>query len=98
MSALKEILEKIKDNKTFLENEFGVKDIAVFGSYAKGNFTDESDLDIFVELSSIGLTFDNFMELKFFLENLFGLKIDLSIKDSIRSELRDQVYREAIHV
>ncbi|MBO1222809.1 MAG: nucleotidyltransferase domain-containing protein [Candidatus Scalindua sediminis] len=72
--------------------------IAVFGSYAKNKQKKRSDIDIFVELKEKYKTFDNFMELKFFLEKIVGRKIDLLIKESIREELKSRIFKEAVYV
>lgn len=92
-----EILKLIKLNKSLLLKRFGVKDIAVFGSYISGNQRTDSDLDIIVDIEKNCKTFDNFMELKFFLEDLTKIRIDLAIKDSIRAEFRDKILRSAVY-
>lgn len=96
--TLKEILSLLKSNKKMLAETYGISDIAVFGSYVKETQKQRSDLDIMVELGPEHRTYDNFMELKFFLERITRRKIDLVIKESIRKELKPAIFKEAVHV
>ena len=61
------ILRKIEENIDIIKS-YGVKRIGVFGSYIKGSQKSDSDIDVLVEFEKGRKTFDNYMELKFFLE------------------------------
>lgn len=95
--GIKDILHIIKVSKKTLFEKYGVTDIAVFGSYARNEPKGKSDIDIFVELKPQFRTFDNFMDLKFYLQKITSKKIDLVIKNSIRKELKPVIFKEAIH-
>lgn len=95
---VKEIIKILRQNYKVISNTYGVMTIAVFGSYAKNKQKKRSDIDIFVDLKEKYKTFDNFMELKFFLEKIVGRKIDLLIKESIREELKPRIFKEAVYV
>ncbi|MBI5664300.1 MAG: nucleotidyltransferase family protein [Nitrospirae bacterium] len=95
--SLKDILNILKDSKKTLSEKYGVTDIAVFGSYIRNEHKGKSDIDIFVELKREFKTFDNFMDLKFYLQKITSKKIDLVIKESIRKELKPSILKEAIH-
>jgi len=96
---LKDILEILSNRKLFLSDKFGVTGLAVFGSYARKQQTKHSDVDIYVELKKEFKTFDNFMDLKFFLEELLKVrKVDLVTKESIRKEFQPTIFEEAVHV
>ena len=74
----------------------GVKRLAVFGSVARGTTNDKSDLDILVRFEDNKKTFDNFMELKFFLQEIFPeVHIDLVLEDSLKETIRKRVLSEA---
>lgn len=66
--SLTEILAILRQQKHVLYTQFGVLDLAVFGSYANSQQSSMSDVDLFVDLKPEYKTFDNYMELKFFLE------------------------------
>jgi predicted nucleotidyltransferase len=95
--SLKDILNILKDSKKTLSEKYGVTDIAVFGSYVRNEHKGKSDIDIFVELKPEFRTFDNFMDLKFYLQKITSKKIDLVIKESIRKEIKPYVFKEAVH-
>ncbi len=77
--------------------KFGVASLALFGSVARGNSTKESDLDFLVEFEG-ATTFDGYMDLKFFLEDLFNKPVDLVTKRSLKQEIRQKILQEAINV
>lgn len=76
---------------------FNIKSLALFGSIARNEATPNSDLDFLVEFEGPA-TFDNYMDLKFFLEDLFERSVDLVTKRSLKSQIRQAVLEEAIHV
>ena len=95
--GLTEVVTILRDNKSLLSAKFGVLDIAVFGSYAKEAQKMTSDVDLLVDMKPEYKTFDNYMELKFFLEEKLQKKIDLAIKESIREELKADIFSEAVY-
>jgi hypothetical protein len=93
-----ELLAILKSCREGLAERFGVIDLAVFGSYAREQQKKRSDIDILVELDKAHKTFDNYMELKFYLARAIGGKVDLVLKDSVRDELKPRIFSEAVHV
>ena len=69
------IIEILRKHKATIEQKYDVKRIGIFGSYAKKKQSKFSDIDILVEFKKS--TFDNFMNLIFYLEDLYGKEIDL---------------------
>ncbi len=94
-SKQEEIFRVINDNIETIRG-FGVKKLGLFGSYARGDESPDSDMDFVVEFEKI--TFDAFMGLVFYLEELFGCDVDLIISRSIRPELRNIILSEVIYV
>ena len=76
------ILQKLTAKKLELF-EFGVEQIGLFGSYLTNNATSDSDIDLLVEITPSHKTFRNFLALNYFLEDLFGCKVDLVTKQSL---------------
>ena len=95
---LQEIKQTLKERIPELKEKFGVKNLYIFGSYVRGEQTPESDIDILVEFEKGKKTFKNYIGLKFYLEELFGLKVDLVIKEAVRDELKKYIYSEAVNV
>lgn len=92
----KDILAILRKQKSALD-EFGVRSIALFGSYARGEAHRDSDIDVLVEFNRpVGLF--EFARLKLYLEKLFGREVDLVTPEALRKEMRDDILREAFHV
>ncbi len=89
-----EILKTIKANEAKIKS-FGVRTLSLFGSSARAEDTSESDLDFIVEFEK--KSFDSYMDLKLFLEELFDRPVDLVLADGIKPRLRATILREAIH-
>ena len=92
MWTAEEILRLIQQNRERIKR-YGVKRIGLFGSYLRGEQKEGSDIDILVEFEKGKKTFDNYMELKFFLEELFKRKVDLVIAESVKPELRKYIMK-----
>jgi hypothetical protein len=91
------VLKILSENRQALRDR-SVKSLAIFGSVARDEATDASDVDLLVEFDAghpKGLF--EFIGVMNFLEDLLGCKVDLVMTDGIRKELREQVLREAIH-
>lgn len=77
--------------------QFQIKTLALFGSTARNEATEESDLDFLVEFKGKA-TFDGYMNLKFYLEYLFNKPVDLVICKSLKPQIKNSVLAEAIYV
>lgn len=86
----KKIIKELEENKKHIR-KYGVKKIGLFGSFLKKKQRRESDIDIIVSFDNVN--FDNYIELKFLLEKLFGREIDLVIGKDLRPEL-DYIKKE----
>jgi len=89
-----EILKKLEENAETIRR-FGVRRLGIFGSHARGDQTPSSDIDFLVEFDEA--TFDNYFDLKFFLEDLFGCPVDLVIEDVIKPRIRPHILQEAVY-
>lgn len=93
-----EITRRLKKHLPEIMSKFKVKEIGIFGSQIKGKAKKRSDIDILVEFEQGGETFDNYMDLKFLLEDIFHVKVDLVIKNSLREEIKDDILSEVVYV
>ena len=78
-------------------SSFDVQSLALFGSLARDEAGSDSDADIIVEFNGPA-TFDRYMDLKIFLEELLGCRIDLVTRKAIKPRMRPYVEEEAIYV
>ncbi len=91
-------LQKIRTKKEEIEEQFGVERIGVFGSAVRDDFSGESDVDVVVEFEPGQVTFDNYMNLKYFLEKLLERDVDLVTADTIKERIRADVLEEVEYV
>jgi len=89
-----EILKKLEAHRRAIK-AYGVRSLGLFGSYARGEQKRGSDLDFVVEFER--KSFDAYMDLKAYLENLFERRVELVISDSIKPRLRETILQEAVH-
>ncbi len=92
------IISKLKKHLPEIKSRFRVKELGIFGSYIKGKAKKKSDIDILVEFEHGFKTFDNYMELKFYLEDLFNCKVDLVLKSALKEELKPYILSEVVYV
>ena len=89
-----EILSTVAKHRDEIDR-LGVKRLGLFGSAARGEATDTSDLDFVVEFET--KTFDAYMDLKFLLEDVFDCQVDLVIAETIKPRLRDRILKETVY-
>lgn len=92
----KYIIKFLRDNEKYLENEFGVKKIALFGSYSRNESQKKSDIDILIEVDK--KDFKNRFFLKEYLRQNLNKEIDVFYFDSLRSFIRKNIEQDLIYV
>jgi uncharacterized protein len=97
MSTKDEILTSLRKNGEKLRS-LGVRRIGLFGSFARNEAGPESDIDLLVEFVPNEKTFDNFMALSFFLEELFGRRVELVTIESLSPYMGPHIMKEVEYV
>ncbi|MFA5819285.1 MAG: nucleotidyltransferase family protein [Bacteroidales bacterium] len=96
MNTENAILERLRELKPILKKDYSVKEIGLFGSFSDNTFSENSDIDILIELERpIGW---RFFTLEIFLEKTFGRKIDLVTKNALKEQIKDQILKQVIYV
>ena len=96
MKKIEEIKNILIKNKSNLKEKFGVEEIGIFGSYARGEQDENSDIDMFVKYNKpLGL---DFIDLIDFLEKLLEIKVDLFSDYILKSKLGKTIIQEVIYV
>ncbi len=96
MLSQKEIEQIIRKIKRILREEFMVDQIGYFGSFARGDFGEDSDVDIIVECKrGVGW---KFFELKDYLESVLGKKVDLVTENSLRKNWRESILSQVKYI
>jgi len=92
-----QILNKLVELKPVLKDRYGIEEFAVFGSYARGEENENSDIDITI-LKIKKVDYFNRVYAKYFLEEQLNKRVDLGYFVSIRNFLKKRIQKEMIYV
>jgi uncharacterized protein len=92
-----DMLATLCRHKPEMQRRFSLRSLALFGSRAREESHDGSDIDILVEFDDVA-TSERYFGLQFFLEDLLGAPVDLVTRQALRPQLRPFIERDAIHV
>lgn len=92
-----DILKKLKEIKPQLETDYGISELGLFGSYSRGDYTSESDIDILVEYSKV-ISLFKVVEIIECLQAVFNKKVDLVSKKNLKELLKPRILSEVIYV
>ena len=93
-----EILQILQNHLPYMKENFGLRSIALFGSYAKENANANSDIDLLVDIAKEKKTFRNFMALCYYLEELLGKKVELVTKQSLSPYIGPHILKTVAYV
>ena len=92
-----EVLQTLHQHYHKLVENYGITSLALFGSVAREEATDTSDVDVLVDFGAPP-TFDQYMGLKIFLEDLFQRRVDVVTRRALKERVRPFVEKEAVRV
>lgn len=91
-----DIIQSLSELKPFLQKEFAVKKIGLFGSFALNEETKDSDIDLLVEFDQpIGW---KFLTLEIFLQKRLGRKIDLTTESALHAALKENILDQVVYI
>ena len=97
MKSLEEIKQILQQNKPFLRENYRITEVGIFGSYARGGQTENSDIDLLVDYQKAP-TLIMLVELKEYLSGLVNMKVDVVTKKGLKSRIRERVLSEVVYV
>jgi hypothetical protein len=97
MKNMQEIQRNLSSLKDAIHNAFGVSSIEVFGSFVRGEQREDSDIDVLVDFDR-DVSLLDVSALQVFLTEQLGAQIDVVLKRSVRKELKDRIFAEAVPV
>ena len=97
LNSKQDLLIALTNNREIIKS-YGVNSLGFFGSFSKGSFNEASDVDLLVNFSPEKKSFDNFMDLSFFLEDLLGRKVELITPQSLSKFIGPHILKEVQHV
>lgn len=97
MKKFEDIKELIHKHKNELTEQYGLKEIGIFGSYVRGEQTEESDLDILIEFEK-PVGFVKFLRLENKLSELLGIKVEIVTKKALKPFIGKRILQEVVYV
>jgi predicted nucleotidyltransferase len=97
MRTFEEVKELLQKNKPKFREQYGLKNIGIFGSYVRGEQVTESDLDILVELEK-PIGFVKFMRLENALAQLLGVRVEIVTKKALKPHIGKRILEEVKYV
>jgi uncharacterized protein len=97
MKTLDEIKQILSERKSWLCETYQITELGIFGSYARGEQTQDSDVDILIDYEQAPTLF-KLVNLRDYLKDLTGLSVDIVTKNGLKPGIRDQVLSEVIYL
>ncbi|MFO7968405.1 MAG: nucleotidyltransferase family protein [Archaeoglobaceae archaeon] len=96
MKSKEVILKTLRKELPYLEEEYNVKSIGIFGSYVRSEQREESDVDILVEFQR-PVGFFQFLNLEDYLSERIGLNVDLVTSDALKPLIKPRILKEVVY-
>ena len=97
MKTLEEIKQILRQNKPLLQEHYRVTQLGIFGSYARGEQTQESDVDVLIDYDRAPTLF-KLVELRDYLSSAIGMKVDIVTQNGLKPRIRERVLSEVVYV
>ena len=97
MKTLEEIKQLLKQSKSLLQENYKVTELGIFGSYVRGEQTEKSDVDVLIDYEKAPTLF-KLVELRSYLTELMGMKVDVVTKKGLKPRIRERVLSEVVYL
>jgi predicted nucleotidyltransferase len=98
MKTFEEIKKKIEEHREELISRFKIKEIGIFGSYARGDQDETSDVDILVDYSDEHISLFDVLDVKYYFEELLGLNVDIVTREALKPVIGKHIMEEVVFV
>lgn len=97
MKTFEEIKKVLQKHREEFREQYGIKEIGIFGSYVKGEQKEKSDLDILIELEK-PIGFVRFMRLENALSQLLGVRVEMVTRKALKPHIGRRILQEVKYV
>ena len=98
MKTLDEILETLRQVLPELKNKYNITKMGVFGSYARGEQTADSDIDILINFDNEDFSYFDLMDIERNLAEIFNNKVDLLMEAEIKPRIKPYVMEDIVYL
>jgi uncharacterized protein len=95
---LDQVLTTLRSHLPELRRRYGIRSLAVFGSYVRGEQKRGSDLDLLVEFDDRGLSLFDFVKIENYLSEILGVKVDLVERSTLKPAIGRHILEEALPI
>ncbi|MBP5974532.1 nucleotidyltransferase family protein [Brasilonema sp. CT11] len=97
MKTLEEIKQILRQSKPLLQEQYQITQLGIFGSYARGEQTQESDVDVLIDYDRAPTLF-KLVELRDYLSSAIGMKVDIVTQNGLKPRIRERVLSEVVYI
>jgi uncharacterized protein len=97
MKTLDEIKQILSERKSWLCETYQITELGIFGSYARGEQTQNSDVDVLIDYEQSPTLF-KLVNLRNYLKDLTGLSVDIVTKNGLKPGVRERVLSEVVYL
>jgi predicted nucleotidyltransferase len=97
MKTLAEIQQILRQNKPLLQQHYRITKLGIFGSYARGEQTEQSDVDVLIDYDQAPTLF-KLVELRDYLSSAIGIKVDIVTQNGLKRRIRERVLSEVVYI
>lgn len=97
MKNKKEVIELLKDERRYLEEKFFVQSVGLFGSYARDEQSELSDIDLLVEFRK-PIDFFELFDLEAYLAEKLGAKVEIVTPEALKERIKPRILKEVVYV
>ena len=97
-ASFEEVIAYLKKNRILFHDKFGITRMGIFGSFARGEQTPSSDIDMVVEMSKEKKNIHNFLEFKRLIEREMKRKVDMGFERFLKTAVREKIKKQIIYV
>ncbi len=97
MRTLEDIKQLLQQNKSVLQENYKVTELGIFGSYVRGEQNESSDVDVLIDYEKAPTLF-KLVELRNYLNELTGMKVDVVTKKGLKPRIRERVLSEVVYL
>jgi predicted nucleotidyltransferase len=92
------VIDTLRRNRGIFREKYGILELYLYGSFARNNASNESDVDVLLDAPRKYKKYKNYLEMKYFLQKEFNREVDLVYMDSLNPLIKEEIKEETIKI